>query len=52
MSVAQATAETSATFHRFNPIGKAIGSPMAGEGACSGESGNTGGAVMVSGDWR
>jgi len=46
MSVAQATAETSATFHRFAPV------DGEGEGACPEESGNTGGAVMVAGDWR
>ena len=46
MSVAQARAETSAMFHRFAPM------DGEGEGACSGELGNTGGAVMVAGDWR
>ena len=54
MSDEQAIAETSATFHRLAPIFKAVGAPMAvdGEGAGSGEPGNTGGAFMVPGDWR
>jgi hypothetical protein len=54
MSDEQAIAETSATFHRFAPIFKAVGSLMAvdGEGAGSGEPGNTGGAFMVPGDGR
>ena len=54
MSDEQAIAETSATFHRFAPIFKAVGSPMAvdGEGAGSEEPGNTGGAFMVPGDGR
>lgn len=49
MSAEPAMAETSATFHRFAPNFKAVGSPMAvdGEGGGSGEPGNTGGAVMV-----
>ncbi len=54
MSAAQATAETSTTFHRFAPIFKAVGSlmPVEGDGAGSGEPGNTGGAFMVPVDWR